>query len=65
MFRQTTLRTTLSPMKPRAILATALLLVVVVVAIIMAWILWRPSVGGAFMPIQSSSMMFVLVAGWA
>jgi hypothetical protein len=50
-------------MKPRAILATALLLVVAVVAIIMEWILWRPGVSGASMPIQSPSMKFFLVEG--
>jgi hypothetical protein len=33
-------------MKPKAILATALLMVVVVVAIIVAWIIWRPEVMG-------------------
>lgn len=43
-------------MKPRAILATALLMVVVVVAIIVAWILWRPGVT-ALMLIQASSVM--------
>lgn len=31
-------------MKPRAILATALLMVIVVVTIIVAWILWQPAV---------------------
>ena len=34
-------------MKPRGILVTALLMVVVVVAIIIAWMVWRPAVGGA------------------
>ena len=34
-------------MKPRGILVTALLMVVVVVAIIVAWMVWRPEVGGA------------------
>jgi hypothetical protein len=33
-------------MKPRAILAAALLLVALVFAIIMAWILWQPAVTG-------------------
>jgi flagellar biosynthesis/type III secretory pathway M-ring protein FliF/YscJ len=37
---------TLAPMKPKAILATALLMVVLVVAIIVAWIIWRPEVMG-------------------
>jgi hypothetical protein len=31
-------------MKPKAILVTAFLTVAVVVAIIMAWIIWRPEV---------------------
>lgn len=34
-------------MKPRGILVTAPLMVVVVVAIIVAWMIWRPEVGGA------------------
>jgi hypothetical protein len=33
-------------MKPKAILATALLMVALVVAIIVAWIMWRPEVMG-------------------
>lgn len=31
-------------MKPKAILVTAFLMVAVVVAIIIAWIIWRPGV---------------------
>lgn len=34
-------------MKPRGILVIALLMVVVVIAIIVAWMVWRPEVGGA------------------
>ena len=34
-------------MKPRGVLVTALLMVVVVVAIIVAWMVWRPEVSGA------------------
>jgi hypothetical protein len=33
-------------MKPKAILVTAFLMVAVVVAIIIAWIIWRPDVTG-------------------
>jgi hypothetical protein len=33
-------------MKPRAVLAVALLMVVLVVAIIIAWIVWRPEATG-------------------
>lgn len=34
-------------MKPRGVLVTALLMVVAVVAIIVAWMVWRPEVSGA------------------
>jgi hypothetical protein len=34
-------------MKPKAILVMAFLMVAVVVAIIIAWIIWRPDVTGA------------------
>jgi hypothetical protein len=37
---------TLAPMKPKATLATALLMVALVVAILVAWIIWRRSDGG-------------------
>jgi flagellar biosynthesis/type III secretory pathway M-ring protein FliF/YscJ len=37
---------TLARMKPKAILATALLMVALVVAILVAWIIWRPEVMG-------------------
>ena len=44
--REANTAATLAPMKPKAILATALLTAVVVVAIIVAWIIWRPEVMG-------------------
>jgi hypothetical protein len=43
-------------MKPRGVLVTALLMVVVVVAIIVAWMAWRPEVSGA-MPFYNSQLV--------
>jgi hypothetical protein len=43
-------------MKPRGVLVTALLMVVVVVAIIVAWMVWRPEASGA-MPFYNSQLI--------
>lgn len=46
-------------MKPRGVLVTALLMVVVIVAIIVAWMMWRPGVSGALAFYNSQPIEYV------